>query len=65
MILRRHYKFPDSLRNVNADANSLQGITEKLVHLGDAGRDGEVDCSVTDVDNEATEDIWVNLGIKV
>jgi len=57
-----HYLFPESLRNIiSAGANSLQGITEELVHLGNTGRDGEIDCSVTDVDNETTEDIWVDL----
>lgn len=40
----------------------LQRVSEELVHLGDAARDAEVDRSVTNLDNEATDDVGVNLG---
>lgn len=39
----------------------LQGISEELVHLCDLSGDRKVDCSVTDFDDESTEDIWVDL----
>lgn len=39
----------------------LQGVVEELVHLCDLGRDGQVDGSVADLDNETTDDFGVNL----
>ena len=39
----------------------LQGIGKEFVHLSDAGGDAEVDCAVTDLDHEATEDVRVDL----
>jgi hypothetical protein len=39
----------------------LQSVREELVHLGDAGRDAEVDGSVTDLDDESTNNIRVDL----
>lgn len=40
----------------------LQRVREELVHLGDAGRDAEVDSSVTDLNDESTNNLGVNLG---
>ena len=40
---------------------NLQGVVEQLVHLGNPGRDAEVDCPVADLDDEATNDIGVDL----
>jgi len=40
---------------------NLQSIAEKLVHLGDLGGDAEVDCPVADLDDEATNDVRVDL----
>lgn len=39
----------------------LQGVGQELVHLGDAGRDAEVDGSVTNLDDEATDNVRVDL----
>lgn len=39
----------------------LQSISESLVHLGDLGRDAQVDGAVTDLDDEATDKVGVNL----
>lgn len=41
--------------------NYLQSISKDLVHLGDAGGDGEIDGAVADLDNEASLDIRVDL----
>lgn len=35
----------------------LQGIREKLVHLGNAGGDGEINGSVANLNDESSEDI--------
>lgn len=43
----------------------LQGVGEELVKLGHLGGDGEVDGSVSDLDNETTEDIRVDLSPRV
>ena len=40
---------------------NLQGVSEQLVHLGKLGRDAEVDCPVANLDDEATDDIGVDL----
>lgn len=39
----------------------LQRVREELVHLGDAGRDAEVDGSVTDLNDKSTNNLGVNL----
>lgn len=39
----------------------LQGVGQELVHLGDAGRDAEVDGSVTDLDDESANNVGVDL----
>lgn len=39
----------------------LQRVLEELVHLGDLGRDGKVDGAVTNLNNEATTDLRVDL----
>ncbi len=41
---------------------NLQGVGEELVHLGELGRDAEVNCPVADLDDEPTNDIGVDLG---
>jgi hypothetical protein len=40
---------------------NLQGVGEQLVHLGKLGGDAEVDCPVADFDDEATDDLGVDL----
>lgn len=39
----------------------LQAVVEQLVHLGDAGGDGEVDGAVADFDDEPADDVGVDL----
>jgi hypothetical protein len=39
----------------------LQGVGEELVHLGDAGGDTEVDGAVTDLDDEAADNLGLDL----
>jgi hypothetical protein len=39
----------------------LQRVLEELVHLGDLGRDGKVDGTVADLNNETTTDLRVDL----
>jgi len=41
---------------------NLQSVGKKFVHLGKLGGDTEVDCPVADLDDEATDDIGVDLG---
>jgi len=43
----------------------LQGVRQELVHLGDAGGDAEVDGAVTDLDDESTNDVGVDLKTSV
>jgi hypothetical protein len=40
----------------------LQGISQSLVHLGDLGGNAQVDGAVTDLDDESTNKVRVNLG---
>lgn len=40
---------------------SLQAVVQELVHLGDAGGDGEIDGTVTDLDDESTDNVGVDL----
>ena len=40
---------------------NLQSVSEELVHLGDLRGDAEVDCPVTALDDQAANDIGVNL----
>ena len=39
----------------------LQAISQELVHLGNLGGDGKVDGTVTDLNDEATHDVAVDL----
>lgn len=39
----------------------LQRVSKELVHLGDAARDAEVDGAVADLDDEAADDVGVDL----
>lgn len=41
--------------------SSLQAVRQELVHLGDAGGDGEVNGAVADLDDESTNDVGVDL----
>ena len=43
----------------------LQRVLEELVHLGDLGRDGKVDGTVADLNNETTTDLGVDLRANV
>jgi hypothetical protein len=54
--LSNYTSFPSEHRKHN-----LQGVSEKLVHLGDLGRDRKVDGTVTNLNNESTNDIGVDL----
>jgi hypothetical protein len=40
---------------------SLQSVVEELVHLGDASGDAEVNGTVTDLNNESTNNVGVDL----
>ena len=40
----------------------LQSIGQSLVQLGDLGRNAEVDSAVTNLNNESTNKVGVNLG---
>jgi hypothetical protein len=43
----------------------LQRVREELVHLGDAGRDAEVDGSVANLNDESANNLGVNLRERV
>lgn len=43
------------------DISNLQSIGEGLVQLGDLGRNAEVDGAVTDLDDETTDEVGVDL----
>lgn len=40
---------------------NLQGVGKELVHLGDLGGDGEVDGPVANLNDEASENLGVDL----
>jgi hypothetical protein len=40
----------------------LQGISQSLVHLGDLGGNAEINGAVTDLDDESTNEVGVDLG---
>lgn len=40
---------------------SLQGVGKELVHLGNLGRDGEVDGPVANLDNQSSKNLGVDL----
>lgn len=63
---------PPSPRQVTAEHRTsvfflvvffLQGVRQKLVHLGNLGRYGEIDRSVANFNNQSSFDIGVNLEI--
>lgn len=39
----------------------LQSVGESLVKLGELRGDAEVDCSAIELNNESTNDLWVDL----
>lgn len=39
----------------------LQSVGESLVKLGELRGDAEVDCSAIELNNESTNDFWVDL----
>lgn len=41
--------------------SDLQAVGENLVHLGDAGGDAEVNGAVADLDDEASDNVRVDL----
>lgn len=49
------------LTNPHSSILHLQSIGQKLVHLGDLGGDAEVDGAVTDLDDEAANQVGVDL----
>ena len=55
------FNIPGSFFVWRGKVKSLQAVVEELVHLGDAGGDGEVDGAVADFDDESTDDVGVNL----
>lgn len=46
---------------VSHKRSNLQGVGQELVHLRDLGRDREVDGPVSDLDNQAADDVRVDL----
>lgn len=46
---------------VSHKRSNLQGVGQELVHLGDLGRNGEVDGTVANLNNQATDDVRVDL----
>lgn len=46
---------------VSHKTSILQGVGQELVHLGDLGRNGEVDGTVANLNNQATDDVRVDL----
>lgn len=46
---------------VSHKRSNLQGVGQELVHLGDLGRNGEVDGPVPDLNNQAADDVSVDL----
>lgn len=46
---------------VSHKRSNLQGVGQELVHLGDLGRDREVDGPVSDLNNQAADDVRVDL----
>ena len=42
----------------------LQSISQSLVHLGDLGRHAKVDGAVANLDDEAANQVGVNLSIQ-
>ena len=47
------------------EGTNLQGVGEELVHLGDLGRDGEVDGPVANLNNQSSNDLRVDLCLLV
>jgi hypothetical protein len=41
--------------------DNLQSVGKELVHLGHLGGDAEVDCPVTDLDDEPADNVGVDL----
>ena len=54
-------RLPTKQRKQKRRAGSLQGIGKEFVHLCDAGRDAEINRAVADLNDEATEDLGVDL----
>lgn len=50
---------------VSHKRSNLQGVGQELVHLGDLGRDREVDGPVSDLNNQAANDVSVDLVASV
>lgn len=42
-----------------------QGVAQELVHLGDLGRNGQVDGSVTNLNNKSSNNIRIDLYLSV
>lgn len=51
--------------SVNKKEIHLQGVGEEFVHLGHLGRDADVDGSVADLDNQASNNVGVHLCASV
>lgn len=49
---------------VSHKKDNLQGVGQELVHLRDLGRDREVDGSVSDLNNQAANDVGVDLVVS-
>lgn len=50
---------------VSHKRSNLQGVGQELVHLGDLGGDREVDGPVSDLNDQAANDIGVDLVVSV
>ena len=49
---------------VSHKRSNLQGVGQELVHLGDLGRDREVDGPVSNLNNQAANDVSVDLVVS-
>lgn len=53
---------PVAISTAIKDGRYLQGVLQKLVHLCQLGTDAEVNGTVANFDNQASTDVWVDLG---
>lgn len=55
------HALPSSRMPILQKRTNLQSVSEELVHLGDLGRDGEVDGPVANLNDESSNDLRVDL----
>lgn len=49
----------------SAWATVLQGVAQELVHLGNLGRDGQIDGAVANLNNKSSNNLRVDLHLSV